>query len=421
MFIGSSERVKIEELFYWGMVFCLGACACLVIGFVFMVSFSKSRIPERGSLAAPATQAKNARSYDYIGKGALSLNSSRSCQFIPWIGNEILLLARNTRPDAHEGDANLLISIKGTGGEKKVKLGETIYLSEQDKEKEGKRGLRFSENSTPLSIKPTSLNRSQVNFEVLRSLDQKVEKGQLTLSPAAAGKYENQKNDAPFMRALKEAKHWSQDRLLELYGGKEYRFLKEKEKIHFVQEGSESVCFVSAGDFLIWEEGKWRNASPTEISSSVPVAQVKVASPRVVEIEAWDETGFLHLHQKLEAQSHFKAMNKESALFSSIRLRNGSEVTCIAGKRRMVLREGDWLLKTASGWRNLKRAEQIEDCIYHRLMGELFIFEGFEVVQGKTHMKGHLFDPMRSQMSALSFPVSADKKTTKTKEGRRRR
>ena len=79
----------------------------------------------------------------------------------------------------------------------------------------------------------------------------------------------------------------------------------------------------------------------------------------------------------------------------------------------MVLREGDWVLKTASGFRNLKKLEQIEDCIYHRLQGELFVFDQLETVQGKSVMKGHFFDATRSQMQTLSFPISQEKKSSK--------
>ncbi len=355
--------------------------------------------------------------YETIGKGALSLNATRSSQFIPRLGSELLLLARNTRPDAQRVESSLLLGTKATGEEKCVKLDETIYLTELDKEKEGKRGVRFSSSATSLWVKPLSMNRQSVTFEVYRFLEneQKEERNQLVLSLAPDAKQKSmslsQKEGAAYVKIMRDTKHWGKDRLIEAYGGEEYRILREKEKIQLGQDDSEMVFFVSSGDFLVWDDGKWRQTTSADISPTMPVVQIKSASPRGIDAELWDETGFFQLSMKIAPTLPNRSAGKDSTpLFSSIRLRSGSQITCIAGKRRLVLREGDWLLKTSSGWRNLKRAEQIEDCIHHRLAGELFIFDGLETVQGKTLMKGHLFDPMRAQMQTISFPVSPDKK-----------
>jgi hypothetical protein len=62
--------------------------------------------------------------------------------------------------------------------------------------------------------------------------------------------------------------------------------------------------------------------------------------------------------------------------------------------------------------------DQIEDYIHHRLQGELFVFDGLETIQGKTLMKGHLFDTMRSSAQMISFPIAQEKKTAKSKTRR---
>lgn len=429
MFIGHGTGAWSEKLLAWGMRLAWASCA-IVLLFFFMEIIVLEKMREnstvtRSSLSAAAPLPDF--SYDAIGKGSLSLNAARPSQFMPWLGGELLLLGFNSRPDAESSSAALLLGVKVFGDEKTFSSGEMIHLTELDKEKAGKRGLQFSPSKSALSLKTLSFGRNSVTFEITRqSPGEKEEKSQLVLGAAPdrlkRSPFLQQQSDAAFAKAIKEAKHWGKDRFLEIYGGEEYRPLKEKEKVYFPLDGKGYVCFVKAGDFLVWEEGRWHASALHEISSSLPVAQVKIASPRSVEIEVWDETGFYHELQKIEAPASSRTTSgKETPLFSSIRLRNGSAVTCIAGKRRVMMREGDWILKGPMGWRNLKTVQQIEDCVHHKLLGELFIFDGLEQVQGKVVMKGRLFDEQRTQMQALTFPVLQDKRSTKSKERRSKR
>jgi len=62
------------------------------------------------------------------------------------------------------------------------------------------------------------------------------------------------------------------------------------------------------------------------------------------------------------------------------------------------LKQGDWLLKTGSGWRNLRNSEDVQLYLERRLKGDLFVFDAIEKdPQGKFLMKGHFLmtlDPM---------------------------
>jgi hypothetical protein len=97
-------------------------------------------------------------------------------------------------------------------------------------------------------------------------------------------------------------------------------------------------------------------------------------------------------------------------LISAARPRAASELSCVLGKRRVVLREGDWWLKTTAGWRHLKKLGEIEDYLEHRTRGELFIFESIAMEKGKAVIKGQCFDTMRTQMQPIVLNVSTDKK-----------
>ena len=119
---------------------------------------------------------------------------------------------------------------------------------------------------------------------------------------------------------MRDTKHWGKDRLIEAYGGEEYRILREKEKIQLGQDDSEMVFFVSSGDFLVWDDGKWRQTTSADISPTMPVVQIKSASPRGIDAELWDETGFFQLSMKIAPTLPNRSAGKDSTpLFSSIR------------------------------------------------------------------------------------------------------
>jgi hypothetical protein len=67
----------------------------------------------------------------------------------------------------------------------------------------------------------------------------------------------------------------------------------------------------------------------------------------------------------------------------------------------------------------LRRSEEIEQYLFHRLKGELLIFDSVEQEQGKYVMKGHMFDETRMQMQPLTMPAVADKAQGKSSRKRK--
>lgn len=348
-------------------------------------------------------------SREAIGTGALSLHMGRVVGLLSHLNQEMLILGRNRRPDANSQQIDLLLGLKTSGQEQKVVQGQPLYLEWQGKE-EGA-SLSLASQKTPLWIKPLILDRNSILLEVGVEREGKEEKGQLILQDMPSeGVGKEAMGETPCFKMLQKGVCWGRDLLIVHYAGGEYAPLKEKQKIFFSDEGLSYVCFVSPGDYLAWEENRWKVKTLDQISASTPLAHIKSAGTKGIEVEAWDERGFYSLHLKFPVQNVQKGNMKGDSLLSSIRLRNTSQVSCVLGKRRMLLKPGDWLLKTSSGWHNLRRFEEIEDCIQHKIKGELFIFDSIEKEQGKTLLKGRLFDEMRMQIQDIVIPVTAEKK-----------
>lgn len=86
-----------------------------------------------------------------------------------------------------------------------------------------------------------------------------------------------------------------------------------------------------------------------------------------------------------------------------------------------MLKQGDWMLKTAQGWHLLKKTDLLDQALQFAMRGELFIFDELVKENGKSVVKGHLFDEMRVQMVPVSIPIISEKEKAKKHENQKRR
>ncbi len=417
MFIGNCTGFQLGGVWKYANKGCAAAGAALIFAFCALSFFT---LKQKDAVGAPMSSLGLEKSYlpphayDAIGTNALALSSYRFSEFIPRLSRELVLLARNTRPDAYKSEPSVLLGLKSAKEERVVKSGELFYL--KDNEKGWRTLLTFSPKPTGLTLKPLFTEKGGVSFEVAKEGEH--EKRQFSLaSVLATGQV---KQETPWMQSLKQAKCWGKDLLLQEYGGEEFRRMRDKQKVQLESAGSSYVSYVAQGDYLTWQEEKWKVVSLEEVKPDAPMAYVQSATPKGVEIVAWDETGFFRSQFKAEVQAAPKLALKAEQLFTSVRLRNNSQVTCVAGKRRLVLNQGDWLLKTASGWRHLKKWQQIEEYLQHRIRGELFIVDSIDKTQGKAMLQGNYFDEMRTQIAALSIPITSEQKPARSHTKRKR-
>jgi hypothetical protein len=350
--------------------------------------------------------------YEAIGTGGLALHPRHAIGWISRLADELILIAYNSRPDVTSKDAKILISLKNGKEQLTLSNGRAIYLKESEQGK----GLHSSEEATALWAKPILLENGAVLIEAGRKLVSQEgyageEQGQFILAGQGGVPSAYNPINQSFVKELKAGRSFPHDLLIQKYGGREYDSWREKAVLEFSHNSSTYACFVSPGDYLLYDEGEWRVCSFEGLKEDQPIAHIKSISGKSIDIESWDETGFSPIHVKIEMEKQGHAQPKAEMMPSAIRLRSGTQVSCVFGKKRMILKQGDWLLKTPTGWRNLRKSEEIVQYLHHRLKGELFIFDAIEKEQGRSVMKGTLFDVTRTQMQPLSLPLEADNKT----------
>lgn len=405
------QSVQLAALFLSGIIIVL----------IFFFMFYPAQIKEISS-SGKETQKKGRFIFPYeaIGSGGLALHPRHALGWVSRLADELVLIAYNSRPDVESKDSKILISLKNGREQLNLSNGSTIYLKESEQGK----GLRSSEEATGLWAKPMLLENGAVLIEAGRKLISKEgqtgeEKGQFIVTGQGGVPARYNLTSQSFAKELKSGRSFPHDVLIQRYGGREYNGWREKAVIELTHGDSTYACFVSPGDYLLYDEGEWRLCSFGELEADRPIAHVKAVSGKAIEIEIWDETGFcpLQLKIEMEKQSHFQP--KPEMMPSSIRMRSGTQVSCAFGKRRVILKQGDWLIKTSTGWKNLRRIEEIEQYLQHRLKGELFIFDAIEKEQGRPVLKGHLFDETRTHMQPLTLPIEIDKNPGKASRKRK--
>jgi hypothetical protein len=287
--------------------------------------------------------------------------------------------------------------VRSTGEEREVFSGETLFLEARGG------GFGFSAHPTELAVQVVATQGAVVAHLSHHDFVLREERARGT-----------DLRSQPYVATFERAKGWGPDLLVQNYGGSEYSSLASKCRLMFSTYG----LFVGKGDLLVWKEGEWRDAE--EGTMGLPLAEVK-STQGAIRLDVWDESGTSSHAIVLQIESVQKRRIEFEKLVTAVRPRAWTEVSCLLeGKRRAVVRSGDWWLRSERGWRRLHQAHEIEQCLNHRLQGELFIFDTVAVDKGEAVLKGRWFDPMRasSHEIALAVPVGKQPSIAKRKSAK---
>jgi hypothetical protein len=384
-------------LFYTTKV--LWICFVLAALFFIWTVFAKKEDVEPLSVTSiPAQQI-----YSTIGSGPLSLSRGEEFIYLSVLSHQIEFKLQNSRPDALEAPANLKMTLKGGVEEKVIESGEKIYLAGSL----DKGPFCFSEEPSSIWIVPRLSHRGAVLVEVGILKPSGEMMLQFTSDP-----FINPSGDIlteNYFHHLSQARWWGEDLLFQKYGGKDFEASKSKQKIVFAGPDP-YFLFVDVGDLLLWENNRWRVITSEEASPDLPIAQIKSIQNQELEIETWGQAGGTPELIRLVQERIPPMPLRMEGLPSSLRLRSSTQVTCLFGKRRMILRQGDWLLKTNAGWHVLKNLKDFDDYINHKTKGDLFVFDSIEKDGDNLKLLGSLFNGSRTQVHPISLPIEKDNK-----------
>jgi hypothetical protein len=366
------------------------------------------------------SQRKTPFMHDAIGTGPLALRPSHAHGWVARLADELSLIAYNSRPGVSSKEAKILLGFKHSKEQVSISNATPFYLKES---LEGK-GLCVCQEPAVFWVKPILLDSGSVLLEVVRRVvtgeGQEVEEKGQFIANLQGGASRYNPGQQEYALEFRGGSAFPYDVLMQKYGGQEFAPLGNQVILELPSRRGSYALFVTAGNYLQYVDGEWQITALEELQADLPVALVRLASERGIEVDLWEKSGFYPFPVKIEGKKGGAVPFPPESMPSGIRLRTGTQVSCAFGKRRLILKQGDWVIKGASGWRHLRNAEDIQLYLQRRLKGDLFIFDGIEKeAQGKLTMKGHLFDETHTYVQPVSLPINVDKQQSKTTRKRR--
>ncbi len=360
-------------------------------------------------------------SWDFrkIEKGLLALQDVLTED--PTLSRAIAVRAKNTRPDIlyNPSSAQMLLSLKGAKEMRAAANGQTLFLQGELLQK-GQMPLHgppapleWSNEKSCLELTPFVFPSAQDADAVFFKASMEDEEGSHELitpflieSGTEMGNTDSAALEVreEWFENLQSAHFWMKDAFLEIYGARNQG--PEDVKIAFESKEGPHILLAKEGEFLVYQEGHW-TAAPLQKAADKPLAQILRQQDGHLMMQVWDKTGFIHKTILLAPETPKAPKNTIETDFLNLRVRNNTEVSCLLGKRRLVLKAGDWWLKEDNhNWRNLKRVNEIDDFLAFKCKGELFVVDSFDKVQGRSILKGRLFDSLRQTVQIVSLPVA---------------
>ena len=325
-----------------------------------------------------------------IGTGPLRLKGSGASPMLITLTSQLAMLGKSHRPESN--NSSVLLGLTGSSKQRQVRVGESLYLKVDERTK----AMEFSESPQEVILRPQAIDAESVTFDIEPcALFPRETLRIFTLKKQ--GSLQAPEGFPPVL-ALQDSLFWGPDLLIEQYGGEEFGRLKGHAKLELF-EGKESYfLYVKEGELLTWKEGRWQQEEIAEKGDAF--ARVNVYSHQLIELEVWDETGFASRAVRLKP-AWGPRPGAIQAVLTEVHRRSNSEVTAAFGKKRMILKEGDWVLNGKHGWRKIRSLHGIDACLSHDLRGELFIFDRIEGDQ----LIGNLFDEMRTTQTSIRIPL----------------
>ncbi len=311
---------------------------------------------------------------------------------LPRVEHEMSFSFDPPRPGKTVESKDVFIRLKQSGLSKRISFPCRIDLEFNG----GK--LSFSEKESPfwLELSKGVGGTIQGTGWVETALKEKIETEKFVTAPQPSPMQGAQEfpEESPF-RALGEARWLGHDVVAEKYGG------LQTLRIAFAMAPNQQFLDLQEKDWIVWHEGRWIKG-PLEDQHHA-VARIELVDSKSLVFEGWEGETHVRLALPVSPPAPFKMRGEE--IFNAIRVRSDKEISCMMEKRCLILRAGDWVVKSSGRWKILRKKEEREAYIAGKIVGELFAFEKIESKQGQKFIAGFLFNSEKSQAIPVDLPV----------------
>lgn len=303
------------------------------------------------------------------------------------------------RPDGGESSQRLRVRLNKSGLCKQITLPCRLDL------KHLKDGLAFSDIPTPfwLEIEANSLSEIQAKAFVNSKEKGKIEAGCFDF---AIDEVPILTPESSIFKELSDAKWWGRDLFKEQYASGTHF-----ERLEVGPAGGGELVELRVGDWLVYKDNKWLKINSLEEGKEKPIARMQSFSPRGLIFEGWNSAQYVRFIVPPAPDSPIKLKAEE--VLSSVRVRSEKQISCMLEKQCLVLKAGDWVLKTKGRWKVLRRKEDREGYLNTKLIGDLFVFEQIQLRQGQKVVQGRFFNPSRTQTASVEVMAQQMRRSLK--------
>ena len=133
-----------------------------------------------------------------------------------------------------------------------------------------------------------------------------------------------------------------------------------------------------------------------------------------MEIECWDETGCEYFTFNLILPPSTPLKSSIEDQIGNVRLRTLNVISLSLEKEPLTLKKHDWIAKIQGKWKVIKSQNDLNEYLEHRFDAELFVFDGIERSSQKKVLKGHHFNPMRTEVKPVSASLNKTSSNAKS-------
>jgi len=169
-------------------------------------------------------------------------------------------------------------------------------------------------------------------------------------------------------------------------------------------EAGTSSFPVKPDEWLVFRDKRWQPIAQLDEAGNLPIARLKIG----LEFEGWDGSSYVRFRPQAHNLQPLRIRGDE--LFSQLRVRSEKQVSCMLDKQCLVLRPGDWVLKTENRWKIVRRAEEKTKLLEGTLSGDLFVLDRVEARGPTKSISGQYIAANRLQSVPIEKSVTATRK-----------
>lgn len=380
-------------------------CSFVFVSFLLSVGPMNEEQPPlkpSSSLLPASSFSPSIESYHQLNAAPLQLNYLPPALQAPDLSRQLIFRGSNKRPDS-QGKGKLFFSFASKPEKiERVEKSTPVYLNKIEER------LDFSPGNRPTDLWFVA---DPSGTEVKVSVYLKGEEGVRTKSfnlkesplPMGTGwQIDQARVDSSFW-VRQGVKWWGRDLFLEEFGGKEYEAFQGKEKLVFKDKEEEYSLYISPGEQLVFEKGRWRVEAPSSATQGLPLFVLEKVEERLLTGTLYQPAGeqkiTLNLLKAVDPLSwepmRFQFMGARTRMHSLFK---------VEGKREIVGPE-DWLLLEKGKWQKIKTVQEIDAYLEGKLGGPLLIVGPHIEKEGKPYYEATLFNKSRSASKKVEIPL----------------